>query len=173
MARHWSLAGRHWPLAGRHWPLAGRHWPRAGRRWVLVLVGIAVGAGLVAAGRFTSDAGAARSDGYRAGRAAGYAAGVDDGRAAGVREGRAFQAPLSLPPGSQDAARASFQAGYAAGANDVFGGYDGGWDTEAPYVVVLTPGGPGITYRIRSRTPMRPGVSYHLCPGSRSTLCQD
>lgn len=158
---------------GTLWPLAGRHRSLAGKRWILVLVGIAVGVGLVAVGRLTVDTGAARSDGYRAGQAAGYATGVGDGRAAGVQEGRALQAPLSLPPGSRDAARAGFEAGYTAGANDVFGGYDGGWDTDAPYVVVLGPGGTGITYRIRSRTPMRPGVSYHLCPGSRSTLCQD
>jgi hypothetical protein len=47
---------------------------------------------------------------------------------------------LQVAPGARDA----FQAGYAAGANDVFGDCDGGWDYDRPYV---------ITYAIRSRRP--------------------
>jgi hypothetical protein len=145
---------------------------RTARLAVLVLVGLAVAAGLVALGRVTAGAGAARSDGYRAGRAAGYADGVRDGRAAGVQEGRALQVPLSLPAGSRDAARAAFNDGYAAGANDVFAGYDGGWYLASPYVIVLSPSSGAITYRIRSRIQMRPDINYHLCPHS-TTLCQE
>lgn len=126
---------------------------------------LAVGFGLVLLGRATvhTDTSAARQAGYAQGQAA--------GEADGMRLGRALQAPLSLPADQQRAARAAFQAGYAAGANDVFGGYDGGWDTSAPYVVVLVPGTGGVTYRIDSRTELRDGVTYFLCPGSH-TLCQ-
>ena len=68
-------------------------------------------------------------------------------------------------------ARTAFDQGYAAGANDVFVGYDGGWGLSEPYVVVLVHGANGITYRIAARTPLRPGVNYYLCPDSRQ-LCQ-
>lgn len=144
-----------------------------GHRIGQVLVAVAVAAGLVAAGRFTAGAGTARSDGYRAGRQAGYSEGVHDGRNAGVQEGRALQAPLSLPSDAQDAARTEFNAGYVAGANDVFDGYDGGWGLDTPYVVVLSSAGNGVTYRIQSRVTLKPDVNYHLCPHSVTTLCQE
>jgi len=73
--------------------------------------------------------------------------------------------------GSQDVAKAAFDAGYTAGANDVFDGYDGGWGLDEPYVIVLVPAGNGITYRIRSRTPMRLGIDYYLCR-IRPRCCQ-
>jgi hypothetical protein len=145
---------------------------RTPRPVVLVLVAICAAAGLVALGRASAGAATARSDGYQEGHADGYADGMRDGRAAGLQEGRALQAPLTLPSGARDASTAAFDAGYAAGANDVFGGYDGGWDTDRPYVVVLTGAGKGIVYRIRSRTPMQPGVTYRLCPHS-TVLCQE
>jgi hypothetical protein len=145
---------------------------RALRLLVLVLVAVSAAAGLVAFGRASAGTATARSNGYRQGRSAGYAAGVQDGRAAGLQEGRALQMPLALPSGLQVAAKAAFNAGYAAGANDVFGGYDGGWDTDSPYIVVLGPAGNGIVYRIRSRTLLKPGVSYRLCPHS-TVLCQE
>jgi hypothetical protein len=56
---------------------------------------------------------------------------------------------LQVAPSSRDA----FQAGYAAGANDVFGDCDGGWDYDRPYVITLGKGANGITYAIRSRRP--------------------
>ena len=61
----------------------------------------------------------------------------------GVTEGRALQVPPK--------ARHAFEEGYAAGANDVFSGYDGGWDYARPYVITLEKGDDGITYRIKSR----------------------
>jgi hypothetical protein len=67
----------------------------------------------------------------------------DDDREAGVEEGRALQQPT--------AARDAFKAGYQAGANDVFGGYDGGWDYDRPYVITLKKGSNGVTYRIATR----------------------
>jgi len=140
-------------------------------RVALALVALGVAVGLVALGRVTAGTGAAREDGVRQGRAAGYAEGVHDGRAAGLAEGRALQVPLNLPAGSQDVAKTAFDAGYTAGANDVFDGYDGGWGLDEPYVIVLTAGSDGITYRIQSRTPMSDGVDYRLCPHA-TTLCQ-
>ncbi len=66
-------------------------------------------------------------------------------REAGVREGRQLQ----VPPQARDA----FQAGYEAGANDVFGGFDGGWDFKQPYVITLKKGTDGVTYAIATRKP--------------------
>jgi hypothetical protein len=93
----------------------------------------------------------------------GYAAGHADG----VRDGRAEQATLNLPATN----KAVFDAGYTAGAADAFSGFDGGWDRNYPYVIVLAPGGAGVTYRIQARTRLEPGVNYYLCPDGH-TLCQ-
>lgn len=93
--------------------------------------------------------------------------GYDTGHAEGLREGRALQATVNLPATD----KTIFDAGYAAGANDVFAGYDGGWDRDAPYVIVLAPGGPGVTYRIASRTRLERGVDYYLCPDGHE-LCR-
>jgi hypothetical protein len=76
-----------------------------------------------------------------------------------------------LPPRSRRVARAAYDAGYAAGANDVFGDYDGGWYLARPYVVTLARARGAITYRIASRTPFQTGVDYYVCPGSHS-LCR-
>jgi hypothetical protein len=99
--------------------------------WRVVLIAVLI-AGAFVVGRLTAP----DSDGV--GRA-------DEARAAGVREGRALQ----VAPRARDA----FQAGYAAGANDVFGGYDGGWDYDRPYVITIGKGMNGITYEIASREP--------------------
>ena len=89
----------------------------------------------------------------------------DRGYAAGVRDGRAEQATVNLPATD----RVVFDSGYAAGAADAFGGFDGGWDHKVPYAIVLTPGA-DITYRIASRTEFVPGVNYYLC-GDGHTVC--
>jgi hypothetical protein len=94
---------------------------------VLAAIVIGLGTGLFLIGRAT----------------AGDEGDFDAGRAQGVQEGRALQvAPAD---------RRAFEAGYSAGANDVFGGYDGGWDFGRPYTITLGHGGDGITYRIASR----------------------
>lgn len=49
---------------------------------------------------------------------------------------------------------ASFNAGYLAGREAAFAGYDGGWAYGVPYVVTLRRGGRGFTYRIASRRPL-------------------
>ena len=134
-----------------------------GNRRVLigVLLLAAAAAGSFALGRGTAGHAAAGSSQT-------YAAGYADG----MRDGRATQATLSLPGDQAAAARDAFAQGYAAGANDVFVGYDGGWGLSEPYVIVLVHGDHGISYRIGSRTPLQPGVNYHLCPNSQ-TLCQE
>lgn len=93
--------------------------------WKVVLVGLVIAVlmvGAAAAGRVTAP---------------------DDNRQAGVREGRQLQ----VPPLERDA----FQDGYEAGANDVFGGFDGGWDYDTPYVITLKKGTDGVTYAIATR----------------------
>jgi hypothetical protein len=77
--------------------------------------------------------------------ALGRATAPADEREVGVREGRALQ----VPPQARDA----FQAGYEAGENDVFGGFDGGWDYNRPYVITLKKGTDGVTYAIATRKP--------------------
>jgi hypothetical protein len=125
-------------------------------RAALLVPALAVGAFLL--GRASVDTGDAREEGrasgLRVGRIAGLregrAIGIRDGRAAGIREGRALQQPAP--------ARRAFRAGYVAGANDAFGGFDGGWAFDTPYIVTLERGSGGITYVIgsRSRVPAPP-----------------
>jgi hypothetical protein len=106
-----------------------------------VLCAAALAAGGFALGRATADTSAGRD------------AGVREGRAAGLEEGRALQATAGAPPG----ARAAYDAGYAAGADDAFGGFDGGWSLGTPYVITLARGGGAVTYRIDTRRPLRAG----------------
>jgi hypothetical protein len=138
-----------------------------------ILVGAVLAAGMFALGRATGpDPASARTSGYRAGLTAGVASGLAAGRAQGVQEGRALQEGLALPADARDVATAAFNAGYRAGANDTFGGYDGGWSVGTPYLVTLDAGSGGVTYRISSRTPVQGGVNYYLCP-QRPAICQE
>jgi hypothetical protein len=100
-----------------------------------------------------------------------YIDGLMAGEAQGREEGRALELGRTLPAGARQAAEAAFKEGYAAGAVDVFGGYDGGWAIGEPYVVTLAPGNGAVTYRIGDRVPMQPGIAYFLCADGRS-LCQ-
>jgi hypothetical protein len=109
--------------------------------------------GLVALGRGSADLDGAREEGRAAGVREAKAAGLREGRAAGLSEGRAVQAGESAPAGSRSATRRAFAAGYTAGANDAFGGFDGGWSLSTPYVITLRRGTGAITYRIDSRRP--------------------
>jgi hypothetical protein len=108
-------------------------------RVVALLAGVALAAAGFALGRASADTDAGRD------------AGVREGHAAGLKEGRALQA--TGPPAS--GTRAAFDAGYAAGANDVFAGFDGGWSLSEPYVITLARGSGAITYRIDSRRTLR------------------
>jgi hypothetical protein len=148
----------------------------SGRTRVLLIVGsTVVAAALFVGGRLSAAPGGSRGgDGAAsegAGYSSGYTAGLKDGQAEGLADGRALQVPLALPGGVQDVAKTAFVAGYAAGANDVFDGYDGGWRTNSVYAIVLEPGRGGITYRIASRLGLSPGTNYYLCPSS--TVCSE
>src|SRR3954451_6296697 len=129
-------------------------------RLLLIALALALAGGASAAGRFSADASAAFDHGHAAGLAEGHAAGLAEGEAEGLRTGRALQAPVS----AQDA----FNAGYAAGTNDAFGGFDGGWEAGLPYVVVVARADGDVTYRMLSRTPMHDGVVYRLCAQSHA-----
>jgi hypothetical protein len=109
---------------------------------LVLLFGVVMAAGTFVIGRATAP---------RA--ASGYGTGLAAGLAQGVQEGRALQEGLALPADARDVATAAFKAGYRAGANDVFGGYDGGWSLGTPYLITLAAGSDGVTYRIASRTP--------------------
>jgi hypothetical protein len=56
-----------------------------------------------------------------------------------------------------------YTAGYLAGREDAFSGYDGGWGYGEPYIVVLRRAGPRITYEFAERWPMLGGVEYRAC----------
>jgi hypothetical protein len=99
-----------------------------------------------------------------------YFDGLRVGEAHGRELGRALQAGSELPVHERNVAHTAFRSGYAAGANDVFAGYDGGWTFGAPWIIILEHGDSGIDYRIRDRTPLERGVAYFLCPDGR-TLC--
>ena len=131
-----------------------------------LVAGLCAAAGLYVLGWVTAHPGADRKA-----RDAAYARGLEAGRAQGERDGRADLEVRSLPAGARDVAKAAFDNGYQAGANEVFTGYDGGWSYATPYIVTLARGGAGVTYRLASRTPLQPGVGYQLCPGSLK-LCQ-
>jgi hypothetical protein len=144
---------------------------RVGKWAIGAAVVLAVAAGLVLLGRATVDTGPAREHGYRDGKSAGFSDGLQAGRATGRQEGRALELGASVPQESRAAVQAAFNAGYTAGQNDVFAGYDGGWILSAPYVITLGNGSGKITDRIRSRTLLEPNVNYFLCPNGHD-LCQ-
>ncbi|HZC72133.1 MAG TPA: hypothetical protein VE442_15675 [Jatrophihabitans sp.] len=99
-----------------------------------------------------------------------YFDGLRVGEAQGRQDGRALQEGSELPRGQRNVARHAFDAGYVAGMNDVFAGYDGGWTMRMPWIIFLEPGKGQIAYRIRARTSVDPGVEYYLCPDGH-TLC--
>jgi len=112
-------------------------------RIALALVCLALAGAAFLLGRVSVDTDSARDEG----RAAGETAGLRAGRAEGVREGRALQQPAG--------SRQAFRAGYVAGANDAFGGFDGGWALGTPYAITLERGSGGVSYRIAKRSRLR------------------
>jgi hypothetical protein len=141
------------------------------RRLVLfLLIGAALAAGLLLAGRASVDTAAARRSGQANARLDGYFDGLRAGAAQGRQQGRAEQEVGGLPPGAAAAAKRAFDDGYVAGTNDVFAGYDGGWATGIPYVITIELGRGDIVYRIVDRDRLEPGVDYFLCPSGRG-LC--
>jgi hypothetical protein len=100
-----------------------------------------------------------------------YLDGLRAGRAEGRLEGRAEQEGTALPAGDRAPVQNAFTAGYTAGANDAFAGYDGGWTLGVPWIVTLEDGPGGIAYRITDRMPVEAGTDYYLCPDG-SALCR-
>lgn len=149
------------------------------RRRTLVLgtvLAVALGGGLFVVGRLTADTPAdtqaEQDSNYQAGHSAGYLEGLGAGQAQGRQEGRALQEGAELPVDSRQPVQDAFAAGYTAGANDVFGQYDGGWYLATPYLVTVEQGSTPIAYRIASRTALQPGVDYYLCPNGHD-VCQE
>jgi hypothetical protein len=135
------------------------------------LLALVLAAGLYLAGRASKDTVAAQDGSYQAGQSAGYLEGLSAGQAQGRQEGRALQEGVALPADSRQPVQDAFTAGYTAGANDVFGQYDGGWYLSTPYVITVEQGSGPIAYRIGSRTALVPGIDYYLCPDGHG-LCQ-
>jgi hypothetical protein len=136
------------------------------RRW-LVLAAVlvaAAGAGLFLLGRATAG-GSSSPGGYYDG----YFAGLRAGEAQGREEGRAEQEVAELPAGDRARTSKAFRDGYTAGFNDAFAGYDGGWTTGEPYVVVLEPGAGQVVYRIATREVIKPGFNYYRCSAGLCT----
>jgi hypothetical protein len=138
----------------------------------IAILAVALGVGLFALGHATVDTGAARDHGFRDGNSAGFSDGLRTGVAQGRQEGRALQVGESVAPQSRTVARDAFNAGYTAGQDDVFAGYDGGWVLGAPYVITLGRGTGKITERIASRTPVEKNVNYYLCPNGHDVCHQ-
>lgn len=140
------------------------------------IVVVLVAVGLLMIGHLAFGPGPAGADRYQAGHRDGYydgyLAGLHDGVVHGRQEGRALQEGDTVPAGSRRPVQVAFNDGYAAGANDVFAGYDGGWGISEPYVVTLAKAPAPIVYRIGSRTPVQSGVSYFLCSNGVD-LCQE
>jgi len=155
------------------------------RRWIWVLgsvLALLAAGGLFAVGRLSSDllqtpaqqptgAPNEQHSGDQAGYNDGYLDGLSAGQAQGRREGRALQEGAALPAGARQPVQDAFTAGYSAGANDVFGQYDGGWDLSTPYLVTIEQGSGPIAYRIATREALQPGVDYYLCPDGHH-VCQ-
>jgi len=73
----------------------------------------------------------------------------------------AFLAGRSSAPERKEP-RGGYAAGYRAGREDAFSGFDGGWAYGTPYIVTLRRGPPGITYRFARRRPMLRGRAYRV-----------
>ena len=144
------------------------------RRWMWTagsVLAVLLAVGLFSLGRLSASSAPDQNAGYQAGHSAGYVDGLSAGEAQGRQEGRALQEGVALPADSRQPVQDAFTAGYTAGANDVFGQYDGGWYLSTPYVSTVENGSAPIAYRIGSRTALVPGIDYYLCPDGHG-LCQ-
>lgn len=142
---------------------------RSSKVALVVIAGVLIGGGAFALGRITAPHATHRSSTPEIGD---YFDGLRVGEAQGRQDGRALQEGIELPRGERHVARSSFDAGYVAGMNDAFAGYDGGWALRTPWIITLDDGSGQIAYRIRDRTQLERGVNYYLCPDGHS-LCHD
>jgi hypothetical protein len=166
-----ALTEQAWPLART--ALTEERSPVSGKtgRAVLGLVAAILAATLVLVGRATVHRSPEPGAAGPPARSQDYVDGLRAGAAAGRQEGRALQEGASLPADSRQPVQDAFNAGYAAGANDVFNDYDGGWAVSAPYAVTLATGSGQLTYRIATRVPFTKGIDYYLCPDGHE-ICQ-
>jgi hypothetical protein len=142
---------------------------RTGAKALGLAAAILLAAGLVWIGRETVHTASPAGDTLSSDA---YFAGLRVGEAQGRQEGRALQEGAGLPSSSRQPVTDAFNAGYAAGANDAFAGYDGGWSLSVPYVITVEEASGQIVYRISSRTPVEANVNYYLCANGRD-ICQE
>ena len=81
----------------------------------------------------------------------------------GLLAGAFFVGRGSADHGSSRPEPGSYRAGYQAGREDAFAGFDGGWALGVPYAVTLERAGGGITYKFARRWALQPGVTYRVC----------
>jgi hypothetical protein len=143
---------------------------RSKNTFLLVLVGILAAAALIMLGRLSVGTTPAHREAVD--QSDEYFDGLQAGEAQGRREGRALQEGVALPAKARRPVHDAFDAGYVAGANDVFAGYDGGWAIGPPYVVTIAESSGQIVYRIKLREPMKANVDYFLCPDGHD-VCQE
>jgi hypothetical protein len=144
----------------------------AKKKIFIMLIGVVGAAALVMVGRLTADTTPTHGSAQPVDQSDEYFDGLQVGEAQGRREGRAIQEGAALPAGSRRPVQDAFDAGYAAGTNDAFAGYDGGWAIGLPYVVTIAEGTGDVAYRIKTRDPIEAGVNYYLCPSGHD-LCQE
>jgi hypothetical protein len=141
------------------------------KRLLVGLAGLIAAAALIMVGRLSVDTSPAHQRATPADQSDEYFDGLQVGEVQGRKLGRALQVGAELPAHLRKPARAAFEAGYTAGTNDVFAGYDGGWSTGVPYIITLANGAGQVEYRIKTREPIKPNVNYYLCADGH-TLCQ-
>jgi hypothetical protein len=139
---------------------------------ILVAATLAAAAALILVGRWTVGSAPAPKAAHKVDQSDDYFDGLQVGEAQGRREGRAIQEGAELPAASRRPVHDAFDAGYAAGLNDAFAGYDGGWAIGLPYVVVIANGTGQVAYRIKTREALEPRMNYFLCPNGRD-LCEE
>jgi hypothetical protein len=135
---------------------------------LLSAIALAIAGGFFLIGRQTVDTSTARATAYQSGHTDGYFDGLNAGENQGRQEGRALQAGSLVAAGSQQAVQDGFNAGYAAGENDAFGNFDGGWALTVPYLVTVARSQSGALYRITNRTLLAAGTNYYLCSDGHS-----
>lgn len=132
-----------------------------------VAAGVLIAGGMFALGRLSAPSEAPRS----VPQIGDYFDGLRAGEAEGRQDGRALQEGVELRRGERHLARHAFNAGYVAGMNDAFAGYDGGWALHVPWIITLDGGWGQVVYRIHDREQLEPGVNYYLCSDGHS-VCQ-
>jgi hypothetical protein len=137
----------------------------------LAILGLVAAAGLIEIGRLSVSSRPA-SKSHAVDPRDDYFAGLRAGEAQGRQEGRALQEGVALPPHARRPVHEAFNAGYAAGANDVFAGYDGGWTIGQPYVVIVAEASGQVVYRIKTRDEIMAHTNYYLCPNGHE-LCEE